>query len=43
MSDRQITFEMLNAYVDGELDTAAAAKVARAVLRIQRWHVRWRH
>jgi anti-sigma factor RsiW len=31
MSDRQITFEMLNAYVDGELDTAAAAEVARAV------------
>ncbi len=31
MSDRQITYEMLNAYVDGELDTAAAAEVARAV------------
>ena len=29
MSDRQITFEMLNAYVDGELDTATAAEVAR--------------
>jgi hypothetical protein len=31
MSDRPVTFEMLNAYVDGELDTAAAAEVARAV------------
>ncbi len=31
MSDRQITFEMLNAYVDGELDTAAAAEIARAI------------
>ena len=31
MSERQITFEMLNAYVDGELDAAAAAVVARAV------------
>ncbi len=31
MSDRRITFELLNAYVDGELDTAAAAEVARAV------------
>ncbi len=31
MKDRQVTFEMLNAYVDGELDTAAAAEVARAV------------
>ncbi len=31
MSDRRITFEMLNTYVDGELDTAAAAEVARAV------------
>ena len=31
MSDRQITFEMLNAYVDGELDTATAAEVARAI------------
>lgn len=33
MSDRQITFEMLNAYVDGELDAAAAAEVARAVAK----------
>jgi anti-sigma factor RsiW len=31
MSDRRITFEMLNAYVDGELDTAAAAEVAKAI------------
>ena len=31
MSDRPVTFEMLNAYVDGELDTVAAAEVARAV------------
>ena len=31
MSDRRITFEMLNTYVDGELDAAAAAEVARAV------------
>ena len=31
MSGRQVTFEMLNAYVDGELETAAAAEVARAV------------
>ncbi len=31
MSDRQITFEMLNTYVDGELDAAATAEVARAV------------
>ncbi len=31
MSDRQITFEMLNTYVDGELDATAAAEVARAV------------
>ena len=31
MSDRRVTFEMLNTYVDGELDTAAAAEVARAV------------
>ena len=31
MSDRRTTFEMLNTYVDGELDTAAAAEVARAV------------
>ena len=33
MSDRQITFEMLNAYVDGELDAGAAAEVARAVAK----------
>lgn len=31
MSERQITFEMLNGYVDGELDATAAAEVARAV------------
>lgn len=31
MSDRPIDFERLNAYVDGELDPAAAAEVARAV------------
>jgi anti-sigma factor RsiW len=31
MSDRRITFEMLNTYVNGELDTTAAAEVARAV------------
>ena len=31
MSDRRITFEMLNTYVDGELDAAAAAEVAKAV------------
>lgn len=31
MSRRRIDFEMLNAYVDGELDTAAAAEVAMAV------------
>ncbi len=31
MSDRQITFEMLNTYVDGELDAAAAAEIARAI------------
>ncbi len=31
MSDRQITFEMLNSYVDGELDAAATAEVAKAV------------
>ncbi len=31
MSDRRITFEMLNTYVDGELDAAATAEVARAV------------
>ncbi len=31
MSDRQITFEMLNGYVDGELGATAAAEVARAV------------
>ena len=31
MSDRRIIFEMLNTYVDGELDATAAAEVARAV------------
>jgi len=31
MNDGQITFELLNAYVDGELDKAAAAEAARAV------------
>ena len=31
MSDRRITFDMLNTYVDGELDATAAAEVARAV------------
>lgn len=31
MNDDRITFEILNAYVDGELDAAAAARVARAV------------
>jgi len=31
MNDRRITFEMLNTYVDGELDAAAAAEVAKAV------------
>lgn len=31
MSDRRISFEMLNAYVDGELDATAAAEAARAV------------
>ncbi|MFQ5775561.1 MAG: hypothetical protein ACE5GS_13655 [Kiloniellaceae bacterium] len=31
MSDGPISFETLNAYVDGELDAAAAAEVARAV------------
>ena len=31
MSARRFTFEMLNTYVDGELDTAAAAEVAGAV------------
>jgi anti-sigma factor RsiW len=31
MSARQVTFETLNAYVDGELDAATAAEVARAV------------
>tara|TARA_R110001592_G_scaffold125225_3_gene334674 strand:+ start:761 stop:1540 length:780 start_codon:yes stop_codon:yes gene_type:complete len=31
MRDRPVTFELLNAYVDGELDAAQAAKVARAV------------
>jgi anti-sigma factor RsiW len=35
MSGRQVTFEMLNAYVDGELDTAAAAEVAKAVAEDQ--------
>ena len=31
MSGRRITFEMLNIYVDGELDATAAAEVAQAV------------
>ncbi|MEQ9171316.1 MAG: hypothetical protein RLN77_10210 [Rhodospirillales bacterium] len=31
MRDQPITFELLNAYVDGELDAARAAEVARAV------------
>ncbi|MAN80004.1 MAG: hypothetical protein CMM77_12385 [Rhodospirillaceae bacterium] len=31
MRDRAITFDLLNAYVDGELDAAEAAEVARAV------------
>ncbi|HSS63642.1 MAG TPA: hypothetical protein VLS27_04350 [Gammaproteobacteria bacterium] len=31
MTDHHISFETLNAYVDGELDTAAAAEVARAI------------
>ncbi|MBL4691442.1 MAG: hypothetical protein JKY68_08310 [Rhodospirillales bacterium] len=31
MSDRPITFEVLNAYVDGELDASAMADVAHAV------------
>jgi len=31
MPDRPVTFDLLNAYVDGELDAAQAAKVARAV------------
>jgi len=31
MSQRQVSAEMLNAYVDGELDPAGAAEVARAV------------
>jgi anti-sigma factor RsiW len=31
MNERPVTFEMLNAYVDGELDAAAAAEAARAV------------
>jgi hypothetical protein len=31
MMDGPITFELLNAYVDGELDKAAAAEVAKAV------------
>ena len=31
MNDRPITFEVLNAYVDGELDASAMADVAYAV------------
>lgn len=31
MSDGPVTFELLNAYVDGELNAATAAEVARAV------------
>ena len=31
MSERRITFQMLNGYVDGELDATAAAEIARAV------------
>ena len=31
MRDHPVTFELLNAYVDGELDAAQAAEVARAV------------
>jgi hypothetical protein len=31
MRERPVTFDLLNAYVDGELDAAQAAKVARAV------------
>jgi len=31
MTDRRISFETLNAYVDGEMDQAAAADVARAI------------
>tara|TARA_R110000772_G_scaffold215694_2_gene326208 strand:+ start:52414 stop:53181 length:768 start_codon:yes stop_codon:yes gene_type:complete len=31
MRNRPVTFELLNAYVDGELDAAQAAEVARAV------------
>ena len=31
MTDRRISFEMLNAYVDGEMDTATAADVAREI------------
>jgi anti-sigma factor RsiW len=31
MNDDEITFELLNAYVDGELDAADAARVAQAV------------
>lgn len=31
MRDHRITYEMLNAYVDGELEAAAAARVATAV------------
>jgi anti-sigma factor RsiW len=33
MTDRRISFETLNAYVDGEMDAAAAADVARAIAR----------
>ncbi len=33
MTDGPITFELLNAYVDGELDKASAAKVAKAVAK----------
>lgn len=33
MTDRRISFETLNAYVDGEMDTAAAADVAREIAR----------
>ena len=33
MSNSKITFEMLNAYVDGELDATAAAEVAGAVAK----------
>ncbi len=34
MSDRQITFEMLNTYVDGELDATAAAEIVLRVIEI---------